>query len=419
MKATKVILAIVIAIPLLFFAVGSVLPTSTHVERSIEIDAPQNHVFYLVSFHKQFNRWSPWAELDNNMRVGYSGPPAGLGATMTWQGNQSVGSGTSITVEFEPNQRLVNTLDFGEMGKGAATYELERISSGGTRITWSFDSKNNGVIERYFGLFLDDILGPVYEKGLQSLKTMAESMEPVATESLIYQINDTNYHGYLAYPVGQLDPVPGVLVVHGIWGQTEHERERARMLANEGYAALAVDLYGDGVSTREMDMAIALMDEVGENTARTVALFDAALTRLHTHHAVDTTRTAAVGYSVGGAIVMNMARRGRNLMGVASFYGGFGDVGNIAESAYSPTLVANGLQDKFYQPALRETFEVAMAEANMPVTILEYPDAYHGFTNPASDALGEATGVDFIRYSKSADEDSWEKLRIFLNEAFY
>ncbi len=419
MKATKIILAIVVAIPALFFVVGAVLPNKTHVERSVEIQAPDNHVFYLISFHRQFQRWSPWAALDDNMRVSYAGPPAGIGATMTWQGNQKVGSGTSVTIEHVPNERLVNRLDFGEMGSGIATYSLEKVSPDRTRVTWSFDTENDSVIERYFGLFLDDILGPVYEQGLLSLKSMAESLEPVATESLIYQLNGTNYHGYMAYPVGQLDPLPGVLVVHGIWGQTEHERERARMLAKEGYAALALDLYGDGLSTRELDMAIALMDEVGENTATTVALFDAALTRMHAHHAVDVTRTAAIGYSVGGAIAMNMARRGKNLMGVASFYGGFGDVTRIADSAYSPTFVANGLNDAFYKPELRETFEVAMAEANMPVTIVEYPEAYHGFTNPAANALGEAAGVAFIRYSERADKDAWEKLRVFLNEAFY
>ncbi len=419
MKGFKLVVAIVIAVPLLFFAIGFLIPKDAHVERSVEINAHEGAVFYLVSQHKQFQRWSPWAKMDPNMVVEFSGPELGIGSMMSWSGNKDVGEGTSVYTDYVQPSRAATSLNFGEMGSGLATFELENIAIDRTRVTWSFDTQGRNIMEKYFGLFLDNVLGPVYEQGLADLKTLAENLGPVVNEQVRYNVEDIEYHGYLSYPVGQLDPVPAVVIVHGIWGQTEHERNRADMFAKVGVAALAIDLYGQGISTDDMEQAIRFMENVGENTDKTVAIFDAAIEQLQNHYAIDGTRIGAVGYSIGGPIVLNMARRGKNLLAVSSFYGGFGGLEPLAENAYSPTLVFNAVADAFSDNSQREIFEKEMTEAGISHAVLDYPEAQHGFADPNSDALGEKSGMRFIRYNKEADEDSWEKLVMFFEKALF
>lgn len=424
MKGFKIVVAIVIAVPVLFFAIGFVLPKNAHVERSIEINANEGVVFYLVSQHKQFQRWSPWAKMDPDMSVEYAGSDIGIGSMMSWTGNQEVGQGSSVYVEYFPPKRAVTSLDFrdiggGDMGGGLASFDIESIEIDRTRVTWSFDTENNNLMEKYFGLFLDNFLGPVYAQGLEDLKKLAENLEPVVSEQIRYNVDGAEYHGYLSYPVGQLDPVPGIVIVHGVWGQTNHERSRADMLAKQGIAALAIDLYGLGSSTDDMEQAIAFMESVGENTNKTVALFDAAVEQLQNHYAVDGTRIGAIGYSVGGPIVLNMARRGKNLMGVASFYGGFGGLEPLAENAHSPTLVFNALGDAFSDTSQREAFEAEMNDSGISYAVLDYSDAQHGFSNPNADELGRKSGMRFIRYNKEADEDSWQKVVMFFEKALF
>src|SRR5690606_14354595 len=106
------------------------LPASTHIERSIEIDAKPGVVFAFAADHKEFQKWSPWTKLDPDMTVTYSGPETGEGSTMSWRGNEKVGVGTSTFIEYDPNQKAVVKLDFGEMGGGTSAYILEPINNG-------------------------------------------------------------------------------------------------------------------------------------------------------------------------------------------------------------------------------------------------------------------------------------------------
>ncbi len=419
MKAFKIVIAIVIGIPVLFVGLGAVLPSHTHVERNITIEAPQGVVFYLVSQHKQFQKWSPWAKMDPAMKVDFSGAEHGVGSMMAWSGNQEVGSGTSVYTEYVPNSRAVTSLDFGQMGGGVAAFDLESVGTNQTKITWGFDTQHRNIIEKYFGLMMDSMLGAVYDEGLISLKNLAENFDPIISQRVSYDVDGTEYHGFLAYPAGELDPIPGVVIIHGLWGQTEHERRRAKMLAEKGYVAFALDLYGEGLTTTNLEDAINLMDAVGENSNVTVSLFDAAVEQLQNHPGVDKTMVAAVGYSVGGPIAMNMARRGKHLMGVASFYGGFGGLSGIVETAFTPVIVFNGGADEFSVEEQRKVFEEQLTSSNIPYEIVDYPNATHGFSDEASDDIAKTSGIGFIGYDNQADTDSWEKLTQFLAKVFY
>ncbi len=417
MKAFKIIIGIVVAVPVLFFVVAAFLPKESRVTRGIAIDAPAGVVFSAVGDLREFGKWDPWTERDPNMTVEYSGPRYGLGATRSWSGNDEVGSGSMTFVEFRPNEKAVMVLDFGEMGGGTATYDLVQEGDK-TTITWSFHTTHDNIVHRYFGLMMDGMLGKDYEKGLASLKQYVESLPNIKTEELRYFVGDTEFKGYLAYPIGLLDPVPGVLVVHEWWGHNDYARRRAEMLAEQGYAAFALDMYGDGKVAAHPDDAGKFMREVGANTPLASERFGAAKEVLQNHHFADATRVAAIGYCFGGSVVLNMARAGKNLKGVVSFHGGLGNLVPIADNAFTPMLVLNGADDPFIPEEQKQAFKAEMEASSLRYEFVDYPGAQHAFTNRAADEYGKQFGLP-LKYDAAADEDSWKRSSEFLKSVLY
>ena len=186
----KIGVAIVIAVVALV-GVAYLLPRTVRVERSIVIDAPRATVFALVNGFRLFNKWSPWAPLDPEARYTYEGPDSGAGAKMAWSGDpKKVGSGSQEIVESRPPEMVRTQLDFGDQGTATALFTLAGEGSG-TKVTWGFDSDlGMNPMSRYFGLMMDRILGPLYEKGLASLKTLAEGMPKTDFAGLDVQVVD-------------------------------------------------------------------------------------------------------------------------------------------------------------------------------------------------------------------------------------
>lgn len=158
-------------------ALGFLLPSTTHVERSIDIDAPPATVFTVVNGFRNFNRWSPWADLDPEARHAYAGPVQGVGAKMTWSGNADYGTGGLEILESEPYRRVRNRLTFGDWDADITTTFTVEPRGQGARVTWSFDAGYGADFTgRYFGLLMDGFVGADYEKGLTRLKSFAESL---------------------------------------------------------------------------------------------------------------------------------------------------------------------------------------------------------------------------------------------------
>jgi len=173
---TKIVVVVVVIVALLA-GIGMLLPRQVHVERSIVIDAPAATVYALVDGFKQFNKWSPWAALDPNTKYTWEGPSFGVGAKQSWSGDpKKVGTGSQEIVEVKPNQMVKSKLDFGDRGLATAQFTLSPEAAG-TKVTWGLDSDMGaGPIGRYFGLMMDRMIGADYEKGLASLKTLAEGL---------------------------------------------------------------------------------------------------------------------------------------------------------------------------------------------------------------------------------------------------
>ncbi len=190
------------------------------------------------------------------------------------------------------------------------------------------------------------------------------------------------------------------------------------MLAELGYTALAVDMYGDGKQAVNPDEAGKLSSEILKNFDVGKARFIAAMDFLKAQPSVDPTRIAAIGYCFGGGVVLNMARQGLDLKGVASFHGGLAAVKPAQPGTVkAKMLVLNGGADKFTPPEQIEAFKQEMKGAGVDFKFISYPGAVHSFTNPEATELGKKFNMR-VAYNAAADRESWNELKMFLNDIF-
>ena len=130
---------------------------------------------------------------------------------------------------------------------------------------------------------------------LLSVFALPAAAANVTTEEFTYDVDGVKLTGYLAFDAAVTGKRPGVLVVHEWWGHTDYVRQRARQLAELGYTALALDMYGDGKVADHPDNAKKFMMEVFSNMEAGAARFKAAKKILEDHATTDPAKTAAVG----------------------------------------------------------------------------------------------------------------------------
>lgn len=151
---------------------GLFLPSKVKLERSIFIHQEPKVLFMFVNSMKNFNKWSPWFDLDPNATYTVSGPDSGTGSIISWQGNDKVYKGSSEIIESEDNQLIRFRFYFGKSDQPAESEMTFEKLSQGTTVKWSFESNfGYNVFYRYFGFVLEDMIAPDYEKGLARLKS--------------------------------------------------------------------------------------------------------------------------------------------------------------------------------------------------------------------------------------------------------
>jgi dienelactone hydrolase len=240
----------------------------------------------------------------------------------------------------------------------------------------------------------------------------------VQGKEVSYEANGTTLKGYIAYDDAIKGKRPGVLVVHEWWGQNEFPRKRARMLAELGYTALAVDMYGDGKVVDNPDDAGKLSTELSKDLPLAKARFEAAMQLLMNHATVDANEIAAYGYCFGGGVVLNMARIGEDLKGVASFHGGLGTDNPAKPWKIKARIISfSGDADPMIGADKVAAFRKEMDGAGVNYRVVVYPGAKHAFTNPESDAVGKKFNLP-VAYDAEADKDSWAQATVFLREVF-
>ena len=159
-------------------AIGTYLtPRMIHVEREIEAAAAPAKVYAIINGFKRFPEWSPWQEKDPGMQQTWSGPEAGVGASMSWKSDKAdVGSGTQKIVAVKANEEVLVEVDMVDMGQIKAFLRLQPTNGGqGTRIVWGADSDlGMNPVSRWMGFWIDDWVAADYDKGLAKLKALAE-----------------------------------------------------------------------------------------------------------------------------------------------------------------------------------------------------------------------------------------------------
>jgi hypothetical protein len=176
MKYLKWAGGIVLGLGVVFVVVGLLLPRRYHVERSITITAPPQRIFSFVNRLRDWPQWTAWTvERFPDMQVKFSGPEEGVGAHYEWDG-ESTGHGELKLTSSDPATGVAYDMAF-DHGAMPCTGGIRFAAEGtGTKVTWFTDGDlGMNPINRYFGLMLDGMMGPDFQKGLENLKARAEA----------------------------------------------------------------------------------------------------------------------------------------------------------------------------------------------------------------------------------------------------
>lgn len=240
----------------------------------------------------------------------------------------------------------------------------------------------------------------------------------IHSETIRLSAEGTDLQSYLAYDDANDARRPGVMVIHEWWGLNDYIRRRVDQLAKLGYAALAVDMYGNGEVADNPDDAGRLMNGVLSDITKAKSRMGAALEYLQSHDRVDAQRIAAIGYCFGGAMVLHAARTGMPLSGVVSFHGALGSAHKPAPGEVrAKVMVCHGADDSLVPEADVAALKDEMKAAGADLRFIAYPGALHGFTNPDADANGKKYGLP-LAYDKDTDAKSWKQMQAFFKEVF-
>ena len=255
--------------------------------------------------------------------------------------------------------------------------------------------------------------------GSSTDSTMKETAKApsLKEENVTYSGNGVTMDGYVVYDANKEGKRPAILVVPEWWGLVDYPKMRARKLAELGYIAMAVDMYGNGKIADNPGDAGKMSGLVYQNLKMTKSRFDAALAKLKTYSQVDTSNIAAIGYCFGGGVVLNVARLGDDLKGVVSFHGSLIGAPPNKNLLKAKILVCHGMADQFVKPEEVEKFRKQMDSIGADYTFKQYPNATHAFTNPASDANAEKFKMP-VKYNPQADSASWNDMKDFFARIF-
>ena len=231
-------------------------------------------------------------------------------------------------------------------------------------------------------------------------------MAAIQTREIQYTAQDgQTLIGYFAAPENA-QPVAGVLVAPEWWGRNEYTEQRARELAEHGYAALAIDMYGDKKVTTSSDQAYTWMMQTFEQPNTIVDRATAALNTLAAQTEVDAERLAAIGFCYGGKVALDLARSNAPVKAVATFHANLSAQQPAqAGQVQAEILVLHGELDSMVSLDDVAAFKAEMHAAEVPHEVIIFEDAKHGFSNPLADERAKANGVD-LAYNAQAEQQS-------------
>ncbi len=250
----------------------------------------------------------------------------------------------------------------------------------------------------------------------------------IQTRAIEYKAGDTTLVGFLAWDdtITSKAPAPGVLVCPEWWGNNEYAHSRAKQLAELGYVALAIDMYGKGddgkaKTTSDPKVAGEWAGGVYKDPKVLAERVTAGYNALTSQTIVDAKNTAAIGYCMGGTIALSLARTGADLKAVVAFHASNISASGDDAAAFAANekmkatvLICHGQDDTFVKPGELDTFHAQMKVAKVDYVLSSYSGAVHAFTNPKADDYK----VPGVAYNKNADRRSWDAMVALFIEKF-
>ena len=236
----------------------------------------------------------------------------------------------------------------------------------------------------------------------------------IQTREIQYTAPDgTTLVGYFAAPENA-NNVAGVLVAPEWWGRNSYTEQRARELAEQGYAALAIDMYGDKKSTTTASQANEWMTQTFQQPTTIIERATAALETLKAQPEVDTNKLAGIGFCYGGKVMLDLARSGAALQAVATFHAALAANAPAEKNkVQAEILVLHGELDSMVTLDDVAKFRAEMHNAQVEHQVMIFKDAKHGFSNPQADERAKANGVD-LGYNPQAEAESLEAMYALL-----
>lgn len=232
---------------------------------------------------------------------------------------------------------------------------------------------------------------------------------PIVTKPLRHAHGGDIFEAYATWDDDTPAPRPMVLIAGTFMGRSAFEEAKARSLAELGYVAVAIDLYGVDNWPANADEARKQMEVLNTNRGELRTRLLAALdTALGSGTPVDPARVAAIGFCFGGKCVLDLARSGAEIAGVVSFHGLYDPTPFGHDAITAKILVLHGWEDSLSPPDAVLALTKELTEAGADWQVHAYGHTVHAFTNPAREGM----------YSPLFDRRSWQAMRNFLVEIF-
>jgi dienelactone hydrolase len=249
--------------------------------------------------------------------------------------------------------------------------------------------------------------------GAMVIPTLAFSR--IHTETVEYKQAATVLQGFLAYKEDITGKSPAVLVVPDWMGVRDHYESVANRIAELGYVAFVADIYGKGIRPANAQEAAEEATKYRDDRKLMRERIKAALDKLKQYNQVDSSCVAAIGYCFGGTVVLELARSGADIRGVASFHGGLATPPpENTENIKAKVLILHGADDPHVPPEEVAAFQQEMRKASVDWQMVIYGNAVHAFTVPGA-GHDKSKGA---AYNEKADKRSWEAMKSFFKEIF-
>lgn len=257
MKVLKILFYILLTAVVLALVLGLFARHNYHLERSIEIDAPRAVVFDQIRYFKNFEKWSPWSQLDPNMKKAIEGTDGEVGAVYRWEGNSDARTGFQTIKSITPERINIDITIQKPWQSVSPTYFILTENGEKTKVLWGFDI-HIGFPWNAMAMFtdVDAGMGKDFARGLGTLKKVCE------------QIVHPKYRGYdvveseaaKQYYIGRRDTIPQAEVTSFL---ADHFLQILAALKNEaidvhGKSASLTYLWEDSTKTADIAAVIAM-----------------------------------------------------------------------------------------------------------------------------------------------------------------